>query len=346
MVKNIFGILKVLFVIVGTIIGAGFVSGKEIYLFFNTYGKFGVLGFFFTSLMFSIVIYRVFLLAKKMNCSSYSKFSEEVNQKNIRFIKRIILYFLLISFYIMVAGMSAYFKQQYKIPEILTATIMSFTCYQILKRNIEGIITLNNLLIPFIIVFIMVLGVKNTDYILNCKFEINKTNSSCVKFLLSSVLYASYNSLILIPIIVELSKKIGSKKNIVIVTIMCFFIMFVLGVNIIYIIQSGGNYLRSTELPMVEIVKRFGIISQRLYGVVIIIAIITSAIASAHSFLEEIRDKKGKFKKELLLICVVAPVISQIGFSKLVKVLYPIFGILGLWQIYNIFSYKRDNKNY
>lgn len=30
--------LKILFVIIGTIIGAGFASGKEIYLFFAKYG--------------------------------------------------------------------------------------------------------------------------------------------------------------------------------------------------------------------------------------------------------------------------------------------------------------------
>ena len=31
-------ILKTIFVIIGTMIGAGFASGQEIYLFFNRYG--------------------------------------------------------------------------------------------------------------------------------------------------------------------------------------------------------------------------------------------------------------------------------------------------------------------
>lgn len=37
-------ILKICFVIIGTIIGAGFASGKEIYTFFNIYGPKGFLG--------------------------------------------------------------------------------------------------------------------------------------------------------------------------------------------------------------------------------------------------------------------------------------------------------------
>lgn len=40
-IKNIF---KICFVIIGTIIGAGFASGKEIYTFFSIYGINGLWG--------------------------------------------------------------------------------------------------------------------------------------------------------------------------------------------------------------------------------------------------------------------------------------------------------------
>ena len=33
-------VLKIVFVIIGTTIGAGFASGQEIYLFFNKYGNY------------------------------------------------------------------------------------------------------------------------------------------------------------------------------------------------------------------------------------------------------------------------------------------------------------------
>ncbi len=37
--------LNAVFVIIGTIIGAGFASGKEIFTFFNIYGGYGILGY-------------------------------------------------------------------------------------------------------------------------------------------------------------------------------------------------------------------------------------------------------------------------------------------------------------
>ena len=39
-------ILKIVFVIIATLIGAGFASGKEIYSFFFIYGIKGILGIF------------------------------------------------------------------------------------------------------------------------------------------------------------------------------------------------------------------------------------------------------------------------------------------------------------
>ena len=47
--KNIF---KVTFVIIGTIIGAGFASGQEILIFFNNYGFYGLIGLIFSIILF------------------------------------------------------------------------------------------------------------------------------------------------------------------------------------------------------------------------------------------------------------------------------------------------------
>ena len=56
MMKKVF---KAVFVIIGTLVGAGFASGQEIYLFFYQYGMNGVLGIIISSLLIGIVIYKV-----------------------------------------------------------------------------------------------------------------------------------------------------------------------------------------------------------------------------------------------------------------------------------------------
>ena len=51
---------KAIFVIIGTIIGAGFASGKEIFTFFNIYGIWGFLGLIISELIIGFVLYKTF----------------------------------------------------------------------------------------------------------------------------------------------------------------------------------------------------------------------------------------------------------------------------------------------
>ena len=57
-------IMKIVFVILGTMIGAGFASGQEMYLFFFSYGINGIIGILIACFILGFVIYI-------LNLSSY-----------------------------------------------------------------------------------------------------------------------------------------------------------------------------------------------------------------------------------------------------------------------------------
>ncbi|MCI8485542.1 MAG: hypothetical protein HFJ20_00100, partial [Clostridia bacterium] len=100
-------ILKVIFVIIGTLIGAGFASGKEIYIFFNKYGICGIIGILVSGLILGILVYKVFyILIKQRKINEYNELLNYMfdNRKNnkfniVRIINYIINIFLIISFY-------------------------------------------------------------------------------------------------------------------------------------------------------------------------------------------------------------------------------------------------------
>ena len=60
-------VLKVVFVIIGTLIGAGFASGQEVYLFFFSYGMKGLIGILISSIIIGVVIYSTFNILNKYN---------------------------------------------------------------------------------------------------------------------------------------------------------------------------------------------------------------------------------------------------------------------------------------
>ena len=69
--KNVF---KVVFVIIGTLIGAGFASGQEMYIFFFSYGINGIYGIIISSSLMGLIIYKSFKLINKYNINNYKDF--------------------------------------------------------------------------------------------------------------------------------------------------------------------------------------------------------------------------------------------------------------------------------
>lgn len=74
-IKNIF---KISFVIIGTIIGAGFASGKEIYTFFCTNGLYGFFSLCLSNFLIGIILYISFKFIFVNNIESYRPVLAEV----------------------------------------------------------------------------------------------------------------------------------------------------------------------------------------------------------------------------------------------------------------------------
>lgn len=358
-------ILKIILVIIGTIIGAGFASGQEIYLFFNKYGNLGILGMLISCFITAFVIYKVFKIIKYKNIHTYSEFLATIssNKKINKIMHIMIQAFLLVSFYIMVAGFAAYFNQEFNILIYIPAIIMAILCYITFINDTKGIVWINTILIPFLCVFIFYLGIKNFNFTINY-FENIFSNNYYWGWLFSSILYASYNSILLIPILIELGSYINTennnKKEIIniqnknsaknnilinktknnfeqstkIISIWCGVILVVLGLILFFLLASGMSYINTLELPLIEITKQFSGVHSTIYGVIILIAIFTTAISSGYGFLKNL--PKSKYKVATAIICISSIFVVPIGFSKLVSLLYPIFGVLGLVQIWGI----------
>ena len=68
----------ILFTIIGALIGAGFASGQEIYLFFYRFGKNGIWGIILCSLIFGYVINKTLNLIYKYPINTYKDFLDSI----------------------------------------------------------------------------------------------------------------------------------------------------------------------------------------------------------------------------------------------------------------------------
>lgn len=76
------------------------------------------------------------------------------------------------------------------------------------------------------------------------------------------------------------------------------------------------------------LVGQFGSFYKYVYGIIIIGAIITTQISAIFGFLNNVTNDKKTYNKLNGLICVSSLFISIIGFSNLINIIYPSFGVL------------------
>ena len=157
-------ILKVVFVIIGTLIGAGFASGQEIYAFFFSFGIKGILGIFISSSIIGIIIYKTIQILQKNNIENYKDFLNYFikNEKIKEIINVTINIFILISFYIMIAGFGAYLKQELNLNSIIGSSILAILCFILFKTNMNGLGRVNEILIPILITIVVL--IRNFKY--------------------------------------------------------------------------------------------------------------------------------------------------------------------------------------
>ena len=334
-------ILKIVFVIIGTLIGAGFASGQEMYIFFFSHGIKGIIGIFITSILMGFVIYRAFNIIIQNDVRTYKQFLEIFlktnkeksffNLKNI--INIIINIFILITFFIMIAGFGAYFGQELGFNSIVGSTLLAIFTLIIFMTNVEGVIKANGILVPIVIISIITIGIINLKDInlLNLKNYLIPTSKS--NYILSALLYCSYNSILLIPVLITLREYIKSKKQIATITIITTGIIILLSIMIFLLLARVDVDITKLEMPAVYVVSNMFKILKVVYGFIILGSIFTTAISLGTSFLQNISSNKKSYTQIAVIMCITSVVVSKIGFSNLINSLYPIFGYLGLIQI-------------
>lgn len=329
-------VLKVVFVIIGTLIGAGFASGQEVYLFFFSYGMKGLIGILISSIISGVVIYSTFNILNKYKINTYKDFLNILIPKNtkLKIIANFIInIFILITFFIMIAGFGAYFEQEIGINRLVGSLILAIITFIVFMTSIKGVVKVNELIVPILIGFIFIIGIisiKDT-HILNLENYVIRTNYT--NFALSAVLYSSYNSILLIPVLITLNNYVKNKKQIFYISFISAIVTILLSVIIFLLLVRVDVDISKLEMPVVYVVSNMFKILRYIYGVIILGSIFTTAISLGVSFLQNTAKNKKGYTQISIIMCITSVIISKFGFSNLVSLLYPIFGYLGLIQI-------------
>lgn len=231
-----------------------------------------------------------------------------------------------------------YLSENLGLNQLIGSFILALISYFLFKKNIESIAKINSIIIPLLIVIILIIGMKNVFMI-----DINQIgkNISQVRsdfWLIQSILYASYNLILLIPVLLNLKKLLKSRKQMMTISIEVGIVMNLLSILIYLLLVNVNVDFKQLEMPIIYVISNnFGNF-KFIYGIIILIAIFTTSISVGIGFLNNTCKDRKELVKNAKILCILSVMISPIGFSNLVKVLFPLFGYLGLIQIIGIFA--------
>ena len=328
-------VISITLVIIGALIGAGFASGQEIFSFFYIYGKNGIYGILIMSILIGIFIYKSLKIIYQKQVYNYNDFLN-LFIKNTK-IRNVILWIvnvlLLVSFYIMVAGFGAYFEQEIGINRIIGSLVLNLLCVIVFFSNIKGVLKASNLIVPFLIFFIFFIGIKNIVQIRTIDFYQMKNN-----WILSMLIYNSYNFILLMPVLISLKKQITKEKNIKKVSILVTIIILILSISIFFLLLNANiKEIENQEMPIVYIISNYFNKYKKIYAFIVLASIFTTAISVGIGFLQNISKNSNSYPQFVLFMCITSLLMSNIGFSKLLNFIYPVFGYIGILQIVIIF---------
>ena len=335
-------ILKAVFVIIGTLIGAGFASGQEIYIFFYQYGVKGIFGIIISSVLLGFVTYKVLSISKENEVTNYKNFLKKFikQERYLEIFNSIMNIFILITFNIMIAGFGAYFEQQWGIHALIGSILLAIICYFVFLRDVSGLIKVSQYIVPLLMGSLLIIGINVIDF--GNIFEIIHyvPENTSWKWILDSVLYGSYNTILLIPVLIALRNLISNKKEQNMISVLTAVLIILLSFIVFFILAKIDVNINNLEMPAVYVASKISPIFQYIYGFIILSSILTTSISLGTSLLENIAHTKKKYKQYAILICISSVLVSNIGFSNLVNLLYPVFGYIGLIQIIKISTQK------
>lgn len=318
---------------IGAIMGAGFASGQEIQQFFVNFGRWGFWGIGLSTALFSALGWIMLDLQSKWRVSSYSNFFKQlIGEKWGLRIDFFISILLLVGLIEMLSGSGAMFNQYFGLSSWIGVLLTEAVIILALWFKGEGVLWINTVLIPLKFTFCLGIALLAILYGLQGDGEgvaLTTTNPLIQNWMISSILYVSFNLTFALVVFASLGKEIqkpGARQGAV---------FGGMSLGLFAAVISGALIsfpeVNTFEIPMVAVAGKLGEWPAFFYVLVLWFAMITAAVGNAFSLVTRIvtNSKVNDHTATLLLLLLAFP-LAGVKFSVIVKVLYPLLAYMGL----------------
>ena len=335
--------LKVFLIFFGTIVGAGFASGREVYVYFARFGIWGLIMTLIAGIAFFILGYFFLQLGKKCKVNSLSEFFTLLFGKFAHIFEIIIMFSYIIVLGAMFAGFDS--LQKIVLNDIqfpIIALLGAILCVITVLGGIDKISKLNGILLPLLLIFmISIFGVSIFNApIENLQVLTNITESSLLQSISCCIIFVCSNmfltGFILMKTGGDTTDNIDKKASIltgIVLSLITFFASLSIILNPISV---------QYDMPFVYLAFGVSNIFVILSFIILWLAIFTTSVATMFTISWWLNGYVNDKHISTLLTCLVAFLLSRVGFSFIIDIFYPLTGFMDiLFVICAIVLYKK-----
>ena len=316
----------------GCFLGAGYVSGQELWQFFGSFGVKGAVGL----VIAMAALFLVGIMMLELNrLSGIAEIDKLVVRKDIPVLRIAVtvleLLFLFGVCTIMAAGCGALINQLFGIPSWIGSAVLSAAVAYVSLAGLGGMVAAFSATVPLLAAATLVFGIISLSQngVQLSRPEVSGTNPLMGSWFVAAITFACYNLFGNIAMISPLGEFMKSKKAALGGIAIGTAILVMIAGSVLLSISAQPS-LAEAELPMLALALGKGKVIGFVYGVLLLLAMFGTALSSLVGFTSIIYRKSERIKSKktaFTLVCALAMLSGSLfGFGDLIGVVYPIFG--------------------
>ncbi|WP_078543262.1 YkvI family membrane protein [Litchfieldia alkalitelluris] len=329
---------KWMFLIMGTTIGAGYASGRELWQFFGDQSGLAIILF---TVIFSICCFVIMKISYNVKSEHFIPVLQQLIGKRLAHIYDVlIILYLFTTTIVMLAGGGATLEA-FQVPFWVGIFLFCALLVLLFVWGIKGMVTMNIFILPVLItglIITLLLFISSSNN--NLSFDWQAQNNWPSAF--------TFTALNILPLIAVLSAVGKEMKHIGEARIASVGSGLILGgISFIYneSLMQVAEEIMLYEIPLFAILKYYPYPMLVFMSFLLWSAIFTTAASGIFGITTRFREKLNLPLWVLAIISLVLMIpFTTFGFATLVSVLYPIYGIANLYLLTSILLYPIMNR--
>ncbi len=327
------------FAYVGVLTGAGLASGQELIQYFVGFGVPGLIAVSITGLLHIAFGYILLSMGSYFLASEHSEVLEKMTHPIV--VKLLDIALMITCFvigFVMIAGAGSNLNQQFGTASWIGALICALLILVVSQFDFDKVSAIIGSFTPLIVFFIILATIYTIfwgDVDLHLSAQSSKTLTKAIdNVALSSLNYFSMCMMTGVSMAFVLGGEEFNNKVSKTAGIFGGFIVGLITAVATFTLYANLPNIINSDLPMQSIITNIHPVLGSFMSLVIYGMIFNTGISLYYALARRIAgDEKNKFNLTLIILTLIGYGLSFVGFKKLVAIMYPMIGYMGILLI-------------